>query len=124
MYSWIGKKCASKICFAGSKCFETDPFPDVPNDKVIATLLSSKWQKHPKHGSNPKILSSREIHQSIQKLRLMGSEVKYISVDVTDTKKLSKEVDHIRQEWGAITGLVHGAGVLADKGCTQENRGL
>ena len=44
-----------------------------------------------------------------------GGEARYRAVDVTDRAALSGALEVVRAEWGPITGLVHGAGVLADK---------
>jgi malonyl CoA-acyl carrier protein transacylase len=57
----------------------------------------------------------REIRATLAMLKAAGSESRYISVDVADAVALSTALDTVRQEWGPITALVHGAGVLADK---------
>jgi NAD(P)-dependent dehydrogenase (short-subunit alcohol dehydrogenase family) len=41
--------------------------------------------------------------------------VRYAALDITDREAVRRELDRVRQEWGPITELVHGAGVLADK---------
>ncbi len=41
--------------------------------------------------------------------------MRYLTVDVTDGVALSAALDGVRREWGPITGIVHGAGVLADR---------
>ena len=51
----------------------------------------------------------------MERLKSLGATVKYVSVDITDKKLLSLELEKVRQDWGPITGIVHGAGVLADK---------
>ena len=61
------------------------------------------------------ILANREVRANLAALRDAGSEVEYHSVDVRDTESVETILDLIRQEWGAVTGLLHGAGVLADK---------
>ncbi|WP_395474547.1 SDR family oxidoreductase [Saccharopolyspora spinosa] len=40
---------------------------------------------------------------------------RYLPVDVRDSAALTEALAEVRAEWGPITGLVHGAGVLADK---------
>src|SRR5205807_189026 len=44
-----------------------------------------------------------------------GSEARYFSIDVRDGGALGRALGDVRAQWGPITGLVHGAGVLADK---------
>ena len=62
-----------------------------------------------------KILSGREIKTNLEAMRQAGSDVRYIVADVTHKTDISNALKLIRKEWGAITGIVHGAGVLADK---------
>jgi NAD(P)-dependent dehydrogenase (short-subunit alcohol dehydrogenase family) len=62
-----------------------------------------------------KILAQREIKDTLDKIKKAGSQVKYFSVDITDYEKVNQCLDEVRQEWGEITGFVHGAGVIADK---------
>ncbi|MCK5783977.1 MAG: SDR family oxidoreductase, partial [Desulfobacterales bacterium] len=62
-----------------------------------------------------KILSTREINSNLEAMRQAGAEVRYIVADVTDESDISNALKAIRKEWGGITGIVHGAGVLADK---------
>lgn len=62
-----------------------------------------------------RILMNREIAGNLQALRELGSEVLYVPVDVQDAEALREALRPIRDQWGPITGIVHGAGVLADK---------
>ena len=61
------------------------------------------------------ILAQREVRANITELEAAGCEVRYASVDVTDTAAVSALVANVRAAWGPVTGLVHAAGVLADK---------
>jgi NAD(P)-dependent dehydrogenase (short-subunit alcohol dehydrogenase family) len=61
------------------------------------------------------ILAQREVRANIAALEVAGCEVRYASVDVTNTAAVSELVASVRGAWGPITGLVHAAGVLADK---------
>jgi NAD(P)-dependent dehydrogenase (short-subunit alcohol dehydrogenase family) len=62
-----------------------------------------------------KILAIREITANIEAMRRAGSQVKYVAVDVLNESRLKSELQRIRGQWGPVTGLVHAAGVLADK---------
>jgi NAD(P)-dependent dehydrogenase (short-subunit alcohol dehydrogenase family)/acyl carrier protein len=62
-----------------------------------------------------KILSTREIQSNLEAMRQAGSDVQYIVADVTSESNISNVLKTIRKKWGGITGIVHGAGVLADK---------
>jgi hypothetical protein len=61
------------------------------------------------------VLALREVRATLSALQAAGSEARYLAVDVADTAALGATLDSVRQDWGPITALVHGAGVLADK---------
>jgi len=61
------------------------------------------------------VLATREIHDTLTAIEKAGGKAHYIAVDVTDESAITNALTKIREESGSITGLVHGAGVLADK---------
>ncbi|MFL0178502.1 SDR family NAD(P)-dependent oxidoreductase, partial [Mycobacterium sp. SMC-15] len=61
-----------------------------------------------------RILADREVRATLAALTAAGSRVRYAAADVRDTAQLGALLDRVRSEFGPITGLVHGAGVLAD----------
>ncbi|MDQ0585710.1 SDR family NAD(P)-dependent oxidoreductase [Streptomyces rishiriensis] len=61
------------------------------------------------------ILAAREVRTTLAALESAGSRVRYVPVDVRDGKALHDVLEEVRRDWGPITGIVHGAGVLADK---------
>ena len=61
------------------------------------------------------ILAQREVRATLVDLERAGATVRYAALDVTDREGLRRELAVVRQEWGPITGLIHGAGVIADK---------
>jgi NAD(P)-dependent dehydrogenase (short-subunit alcohol dehydrogenase family) len=61
------------------------------------------------------ILAQREIRATIRGIEAAGAEVRYEPVDVADAADVSRAIAAARAVWGPIRGLVHGAGVLADK---------
>ncbi|MGF7473852.1 SDR family oxidoreductase, partial [Salmonella enterica subsp. enterica serovar Minnesota] len=44
-----------------------------------------------------------------------GAQARYEAVDVTDAIALNAMLARVRSEWGPVIGVVHAAGVLADK---------
>jgi acyl transferase domain-containing protein/NADP-dependent 3-hydroxy acid dehydrogenase YdfG/acyl carrier protein len=62
-----------------------------------------------------RILAAREVRSTLAALEDAGSPVRYVPVDVRDDRALSAALEEVRRDWGPITGIVHGAGVLADK---------
>jgi malonyl CoA-acyl carrier protein transacylase len=61
------------------------------------------------------ILANREIRTTLTKIEETGAKVEYASVDVTDTDALTNVIDLARIELGNVTGIIHAAGVLADR---------
>jgi acyl transferase domain-containing protein len=61
------------------------------------------------------VLALREVRATLSAMQAAGSDARYLAVDVADAAVLGAALDSVRQDWGPITALVHGAGVLADK---------
>lgn len=61
------------------------------------------------------ILNQRQMSHHIEKMRQAGAEVTYFQVDMCDAKAVAEMVRDVRHRWGPIQGVVHGAGVLADR---------
>ena len=62
-----------------------------------------------------RVLMNREMRANLRRLERAGARVAYRSVDVRDAAAVRQLVDDAQREFGAITGLIHGAGVLADR---------
>jgi len=60
-------------------------------------------------------LAAREVRETCAQLRALGSEVRYVALDIADRDAVAAAVADVRRAWGPIRGLVHAAGVLADK---------
>jgi len=61
------------------------------------------------------ILAVREIRATLSALETAGSETRYFSADVTNVGDVTTTLAQIRESWGPISGIIHGAGVVADK---------
>ena len=61
------------------------------------------------------IISNREIKNTLEKIKNFGSEVKYYSADIRDSEKINSILTDVRETFGKITGIIHGAGVVEDK---------
>ncbi len=61
------------------------------------------------------ILANREIRGTLSAIEAAGGKARYLSVDVNAASTVTTALDSVRSDWGPITALVHGAGVLADK---------
>ena len=62
-----------------------------------------------------RILAGREIRRTIERISKAGSEVAYRSADVRDAEAVRQTLAPLVEEYGPVTGLLHGAGVLADR---------
>ncbi|NNE38532.1 MAG: SDR family NAD(P)-dependent oxidoreductase, partial [Gammaproteobacteria bacterium] len=61
------------------------------------------------------IMAAREIRHNLERARAYGVKVLYKSADIRNIDQVSQAMDEARKELGPITGIIHGAGVLADK---------
>ena len=61
------------------------------------------------------IVAKKEIDSNLSQIKAAGSEVIYLKSDITNLKAAHSELNEILKNWGPITGLIHGAGRLADK---------
>ncbi|MCZ6612051.1 MAG: SDR family oxidoreductase, partial [Planctomycetota bacterium] len=59
--------------------------------------------------------AAREIRSTLQSIEAAGGQVRYERVDITDGVALGECLDSVREAWGPIHGVIHAAGVLADK---------
>jgi acyl transferase domain-containing protein len=61
-----------------------------------------------------RILAIREIRGTLSAIEQAGSPVRYYALDVREPTAVDQALSEVRSDWGPITGIVHGAGVLAD----------
>ncbi|PLZ48055.1 SDR family NAD(P)-dependent oxidoreductase, partial [Fischerella thermalis] len=112
------------ILLGRSELLETEPdfahncFDEATLKKRIMEYLLSTGEK-PTPMSVQKLYnqlaSSREIKETLAAIQQAGGEAEYISVDVTDTLALNQKITATVERMGEITGIIHGAGNLADK---------
>ncbi|MEO0898369.1 MAG: SDR family NAD(P)-dependent oxidoreductase [Bacteroidota bacterium] len=62
-----------------------------------------------------KIVAKKEIQATLDLVRSYGAEVAYVQGDVTKLGSFKMALDKVLAQFGPITGLIHGAGRLADK---------
>ncbi|CAH2031277.1 type I polyketide synthase [Trichlorobacter ammonificans] len=61
------------------------------------------------------IVAGRELRHTLARVEAAGGRAIYRSVDIRDTGAVATLLESIRSEFGPIRGIVHGAGVLADR---------
>jgi acyl transferase domain-containing protein len=67
-----------------------------------------------------RVLREREIRRNLARMTAAGSPAVYRSVDLRDSCAVRALVNQMRAEYGEIRGLIHGAGVLADRRITDQ----
>ncbi|SEW00666.1 polyketide-type polyunsaturated fatty acid synthase PfaA [Chitinophaga sp. YR573] len=121
----LGQYCKPKFILLGRSSVNL-PEPAWAKGETDEKELKKKIAGQLKNeGKNPtpaevqkifqQIISKREIEQTLAELKANGSEAIYFQADVRDKKQLEQIVKETRLKMGEITGIIHGAGVLADK---------
>ncbi len=62
-----------------------------------------------------RLQSDRELKATLNAIKQSGSFVDYVQGDVQDPLALTTLVDNLRQRFGRIDGVIHGAGIIEDK---------
>ncbi|PQE02410.1 hypothetical protein CYL16_02430 [Mycobacterium sp. EPG1] len=88
----------------------------------IATALAAAARARGEQLSLPQaraqaeaLLAEREVRQTLTTAERQGTPARYFSASITDRATLDGVLDEVRRNLGPIVGVVHGAGVLADK---------
>ena len=76
------------------------------NGETSPKWLGEEFRRH---------MANREILKNLERIRAAGSEVHYRSVDVRAAESVKATLADIQAGIGMITGIIHGAGVLADR---------
>ncbi|MFV9504055.1 MAG: SDR family NAD(P)-dependent oxidoreductase [Oscillochloridaceae bacterium umkhey_bin13] len=66
------------------------------------------------------IQAQREIAATLAAIQAAGARAAYLQADITDEAALRVALDQARSQFGPISGLIHGAGVLADRRIEQK----
>ncbi|MDH5560655.1 MAG: SDR family NAD(P)-dependent oxidoreductase [Deltaproteobacteria bacterium] len=61
------------------------------------------------------VFANREIKKTLDDIEISGAKAYYVQLDITDPNDCEKKLKQVEKEHGKITGLIHGAGVIADK---------
>ncbi|MDJ0734304.1 MAG: SDR family NAD(P)-dependent oxidoreductase [Nostocaceae cyanobacterium] len=98
--------------------FAEDCFEEATLKKRIMESLISQGEKPTPMKVQKiynQIASSREIRQTLSAIQQAGGEAEYVSVDVTDALAVHQKIAAAVEKMGEVTGIIHGAGNLADK---------
>src|SRR5262249_40245277 len=61
------------------------------------------------------VLAGREVRRTLDRIAAVGGRATYYSLDVRDPAAVTAALAEARRTAGPITGVIHGAGVLADR---------
>jgi acyl transferase domain-containing protein/NADP-dependent 3-hydroxy acid dehydrogenase YdfG len=75
------------------------------NGNASTRLLAEQYRQ---------IAAGREVRHTVSRIESVGGRAVYRSVDVRDVAAVATILAAVRQEFGPVGGLIHGAGVLAD----------
>ncbi len=98
--------------------FAQDCFDEsVLKKRIMEHQLSQGDKPIPKSVENEfkRICSSRKINQTLSRIKQAGGKAEYISADVTNSLVLNQKVSSAVEHLGTVTGIIHGAGKIADK---------
>ena len=122
--AWIealALRCRPRIAVFGRSAIDSPEIPAVSAARDEAGVKRAIFQSAP--GLGPAevgrraqaILAAREVRSNIAAIESTGSPVFYLPVDVTDREAVERAVARVRARFGAVTGLVHAAGVIHDR---------
>ncbi|MCD4741648.1 MAG: SDR family NAD(P)-dependent oxidoreductase [Desulfobacteraceae bacterium] len=123
----IAKSFSPKIMLIGRSENPVDE-PDWAENISLESEIKKAILKNQFHAKAPKpvelekaykkLMSNREIKKNIERIQNAVSHkptVEYFSCDITDKDQTFKIFNAIREKYGKITGIIHGAGILEDK---------
>jgi NAD(P)-dependent dehydrogenase (short-subunit alcohol dehydrogenase family) len=95
----------------------SDPYPNAQTEKEVRTAILAEGKMKPLELKDKvyKLQAMREVWSNIAKMEAAGSKVLYRSVDVRDGDQVSGTIAEAEATHGPVKGIVHGAGVLADR---------
>jgi NAD(P)-dependent dehydrogenase (short-subunit alcohol dehydrogenase family) len=66
--------------------------------------------------------AGRELRATLARVEAVGGRAIYCSVDIRDSEAVAELLQRIRADHGPIRGIIHGAGVLADRLITDKTQ--
>ncbi|MGP0063709.1 MAG: SDR family NAD(P)-dependent oxidoreductase [Isosphaeraceae bacterium] len=104
---------------------EDDPFADCRDEAQLRRALLSRSDRSmtPQAiGEQARqIMARREVRRNLDRIAAAGSPVVYRSVDVRNQADVRQIIDRTREAVGPVRGLIHGAGVLADRKLVEQS---
>lgn len=120
----IARRSGGTFLLAGRSA-ET-PWPaDVPETSDLKSLRGLMASAAVKRGEKPSpaaidkaaraAIAGLEIRATLTEIRAAGAEAHYLPMDTSDAASVDAALSTIGQRFGHIIGLIHGAGIIADR---------
>ncbi len=95
---------------------EPDGLAGAPDEASLIRLLAGRQPGSPAEiaAAARGILAVREMRASLTAIEQAGAAVRYLPADIRDRAALAAALAEVRRSGGPVTGVVHGAGLLAD----------
>ena len=114
----LARQHRPRLALLGRTPLEAEPagLSAAADRPALIRLLASRQNGTPAEiaAAADRVLAVREIRETLAAISQSGAPVRYHAVDVADPDALADVLAAVRADWGPITGIVHGAGVLAD----------
>ena len=68
------------------------------------------------------VQAGREIRRTLDAILKAGATPLYLPVDLRDEQAVTSTIANLQEQYGTVKGLIHGAGVLADKLISDKSR--
>ncbi|MBW6509766.1 MAG: SDR family oxidoreductase [Desulfuromonadales bacterium] len=68
------------------------------------------------------VLAGREIRRTLDDILKAGATPLYLPVDLRDESAVASTIANLQEQYGVVKGVIHGAGVLADKLIVDKSR--
>jgi acyl transferase domain-containing protein/NAD(P)-dependent dehydrogenase (short-subunit alcohol dehydrogenase family) len=117
----LARAARPRIALLGRTTLEDEPADcrEAQDEAALKHVIS----RRPGHSGSLKeisrdaasILAAREIRSTLRALEQAGSPCAYFAADIRDAAGIGRAVASVRDRFGPVTAIVHGAGVIADK---------
>ena len=119
----LAKACRPMLILTGRTPVPTGPEPDWAKPHLDEASLKKAIAQHLGQLATPKTVgeeyarlsAQREIRQTLARIEATGARAVYLSADLSSPQSTRELLQQIQVNYGALTGLIHGAGVLADR---------
>jgi NADP-dependent 3-hydroxy acid dehydrogenase YdfG len=113
-----------RLCLLGRTAYDPTPAADDPGESnnALRERLLSEAAAAGRSLSPAELLTAlgdiraqREVRETIAHLAEAGADIRYVAIDINDAAAVAGAVERTRNEFGRIDGVIHAAGIIADR---------